>query len=183
VSVRKDFSMTADGVATIEYAIANESERVSTVAPWEVTRVPRQGTSFFRRGGPVGPSAQFPAPSHEESDGMIWLHHESTSDGDRKLNASGPCRWLAHFADSLLFIKTFEGADASAAAPGEAAIEMFVSGGAPYIELEEQGAYKALEPGTSRSWRVQWKLAAMSTNADRSELVARVRELIPRDFR
>lgn len=168
VSVEKTFSMSSDGVVTIDYAITNERLKACSVAPWEVTRVPRRGSSFFQKGGNVGARAQFPIPSFDEADGIVWVDHGSTVAGDRKLHALGPCTWLAHAANGLLFVKTFDGAPSGREAPDEAAVEIFVSAKPPYVELEQQGTYGRIEPGESLGWRVTWRLVELPESASRA---------------
>ena len=87
---------------------------------------------------------------------------------------------LAHAADGLLFVKTFEGAPAGTEAPGEAAVEIFVSGSDPYVELEQQGSYERIEPGASLAWGVTWKLVdgPPEARAHRDELLARADSLL-----
>ncbi|MBQ6204458.1 MAG: hypothetical protein IJK46_10255 [Prevotella sp.] len=43
-------------------------------------------------------------------------------------------------------------------APGEAEIQVYVNRGKSYIELESQGAYVTLTPGSQLSWTVRWQL-------------------------
>ena len=54
---------------------------------------------------------------------------------------------------NLAFIKIFEDAPSDAAAPGEAEIEVFVSGLYDYVEIEQQGRYELPPAGSSSSWR------------------------------
>lgn len=158
VSVQKCFRMANDGAVAIVYTLRNDGGTARAVAPWEVTRVPRSGVSFFSGGTRVGPSAAFPAPAFTESDGLVSVDHRRRATGDRKLFAETSSGWLAHVAERLLFLKTFEARTGSACAPGEGDVEIFVSGAAPYVELEQQGTYRTLEPGESTSWSVSWRL-------------------------
>lgn len=167
LSVEKTFAMASDGCVTIDYRIGNAAAEARAAAPWEVTRVPKSGVSFFPRGTSVHASPRLPAPSYSESDGIVWLEHASTRDDDRKIHADGPGGWLAHADRGLLFVKTFESILPEAQAAGESMVEIFVSGVAPYVELEEQGAYERLEQGESLSWRVVWRLGRLP-NDDRT---------------
>jgi hypothetical protein len=173
MSVEKNFAMASDGSVTIDYRIKNEAHDVRGAAPWEITRVHLSGVSFFPRGASVHASPRLPSPSYSESEGFVWVEHASHQGEDRKLHADGPGGWLAHADGGLLFVKTFESILAEAQAPGESMVEIFVSGSAPYVELEEQGAYEKLEPGQSLSWRVVWRLATVTDHqrTSRSELV------------
>jgi len=181
VSVEKVCVMASDGAVTIDYRIRNESNEVRAAAPWEVTRVPRSGVSFFPRGARVHASPRFPAPSYSESQGLVWVEHASHGDTDRKLHADGPGGRLAHADEGLLFVKTFESILPEAQAPDESMIEIFVSGAHGYVELEEQGAYERLEPGESLSWRVVWRLARLPhPRPSRSELANAAQSLAAR---
>lgn len=172
LSVEKQFAMAQNGSVTIDYRIENEATDVRAAAPWEVTRVGRSGVSFFPRGVGVHASPRLAAPLYSESDGVVWLEHVAQNGDDRKLHADGPGSWLAHADNGLLFVKTFESILPEAQAEDESMIEIFVSGGAPYVELEQQGAYERIEPGQSLSWRVVWRLAKVPEHArtSRAEL-------------
>jgi hypothetical protein len=176
-SVEKDFSMAPGGTVTIDYRIRNESTEACAAAPWEVTRVHRSGVSFFPKGRSVERSPRLPAPSFAESDGLIWLEHAREGGSDRKLHADGPGGWLAHANRGILFLKTFDDVRPEAQAPSEAMVEIFVSGVAPYVELEAQGAYETLAPGASFAWRVQWRLLEQR-GTSRAELAVKIRSLI-----
>jgi hypothetical protein len=179
VSVEKSFAMASNGSVTIDYRIEDAATDVRAVAPWEVTRVPRSGVSFFPRGASVHRSPRFPAPSCSESEGLVWLEHASHGGIDRKLHAEGPGGWLAHADAGLLFVKTFENVPPEAQATDESMVEIFVSGGAPYVELEAQGACQRLKPGTSLTWRVVWQLTRLQDHqrASRSELATAAKRL------
>jgi hypothetical protein len=110
--------------------------------------------------------------------GVVWVDHDSNGAKDRKLHADGPINWLAHSESGLLFLKTFESLSPGTEAPGEALVEIFVSGGAPYVELEQQGAYRSLEPGKAIIWRVHWRLVRAHPEVGKSELFALVRSLL-----
>jgi hypothetical protein len=172
--------MNGNGSVAIEYRIENQSSSARAVAPWEVTRVRRSGVSFFPRGASLERSPQFPAPPFVESADTVWVEHAAAATEDRKLHASGRAHWLAHAAEGLLFVKLFDAAEPGAQAPGEADIEIFVSGGAPYVELEEQGAYIRLEPGASLTWLVEWRLLELSDLPPRpsAELADLIRALV-----
>jgi len=184
VSVGKRFTMNDDGSVALEYRIRNESETPIPLAPWEVTRVPRCGTSFFSRSESLRPSAEFPSPALIESNGLVWLDHRASAPGDRKLLAAGSAAWLAHAANGLLFVKEFDRVPNGREAPGEAQIEVFVSGSAPYVELEQQGAYTELQPGAALVWSVRWRLvdAPSSFSVPDPKLRERVRELVGENF-
>lgn len=182
MSVEKTFAMASDGSIMIDYRIKNEANDERRAAPWEVTRVGRSGVTFFPRGTSVHASPRLPAPSYSASEEVVWIEHASHGREDRKLHADGPGGWLAHADDGLLFVKTFESIPPEARAPDESMVEIFVSGGAPYVELENQGAYERLEPGESLSWRVAWRLARLPNHerTSRSELTRAALRLVRR---
>lgn len=178
VSIRKHFEMANDGSVAIRYTLRNDSSVARAVAPWEVTRVPRAGVSLFSSDARVRASTTFPAPEFTESNGAVWIDQANAASDDRKLLAETRSSWLAHAAQGLLFVKTFEPRTTVSCAPDEADIEIFVSGGTPYVELEQQGTYRALEPGESATWAVTWRLLDASNAPPRPALADYVRSLL-----
>src|SRR6476659_7306563 len=64
--------------------------------------------------------------------------------------------WLAHVDGDALLVKTFAVVPRAAQAPGEAQIEIYANPSHTYIEIEAQGAYETIAPGTALPWRVVW---------------------------
>lgn len=141
-------------VVRIDYALVNYSAS-APAAPWEVTRVPKTGLVFF-------PSEAAPAPestvSSQTVNGVAWLDVDQVPAGDVKLFQDGSEGWLAYVNDDVIFIKTFQDVPQSQQASGEAEVEVFVSGGFGYVEVEQQGPYELVPSGESSTWSVRWIL-------------------------
>jgi hypothetical protein len=177
VCVSKRFQIDATGVVRIEYDIHNQTDRPLRVAPWEVTRVARRGVSFFPQGERVWSSAAFATLPTVQALGLHWIEHDRSVRGEAKLFADSTQGWLAHAVDRLLFVKSFESVPAGAQAPGEAAIELYVSKQPPYVELEQQGRYLELAPDDVHTWRVGWCLVRVPPELDDNYVSARLARL------
>lgn len=99
-------SVVGDTSFVIEYKIINESDIILKYAPWEVTRVPAGGITFFPE-GPAGGKRQSKLNiiKHE---GIVWFYFAPLLVNDhQKLFYNGKEGWLAHQTNSLLFIKRY----------------------------------------------------------------------------
>jgi len=179
-SVTKKF--TADlvkGTVNAEYTIIATAAGKS-FAPWEITRVAQRGITFWPTGGaPTGTSL----PPTTTGAGCTWHQAPSTPPGtDQKLFADGTGGWLAWVDGDTLIVKKFPDIQASQAAPAEAEIELYVSGTAPYMELEQQGAYQAVAMGANIVWTVTWYVvklpAGLTASVGSQPLVDYVTSLI-----
>ncbi|HKO92246.1 MAG TPA: hypothetical protein VJU61_13875, partial [Polyangiaceae bacterium] len=114
--------------------------------------------------------------------GITWVDIAAAPAADSKLFQDGAEGWLAYVYRDLVFIKVFEDLSVEDAAPGEAEIEVFVSGSFDYVEIEQQGPYTLLPVGSSASWRVAWLLRRLPASIDvtlgNPALVAWVREQV-----
>jgi hypothetical protein len=136
----------------IEYGMTNTSAGVVSWAPWEITRMPAMGLAFWPTGG--APSGPQPMVS-QAAQGHTWCDPTQTA-GEGKLFADGAGGYLAYALGDRLLIKQFQDQPASAMAPGEAEIELYVNPDHSYVEVENQGAYGSIAPGETVRWRVVW---------------------------
>ena len=142
---------------SITYTITNISLTTKRVSPWEVTRVPAGGTSFFPAGTPGGLAKSNLAT--EKIDGIIWFpYNYELVTGHQKLFMNGSEGWLANAQNGILFIKQFSDLGIEEEAPGETEIEIYANKDRTYVELENQGPYTSLTPGQSIKWEVKWYL-------------------------
>jgi len=173
VSVSKKFSVdTGKNALVIDYTMSNGGSQPVTVAPWEITRVPPGGLTFYgSSSAPVASS--LPLMPTQNAAGATWTQHDPTDTTEYKLFADGQ-GWLAHAAGTLLLIKSFPDISAAQSATGEAEIEIY---SAPkYVEIEQQGAVQTLGVGEALHWTVRWyvrQLAAPATLGS-ADLVAQV---------
>lgn len=154
--IRKQFSVDKkEKCFVITYSITNEGTEERKVAPWEITRVPAEGTIFFD--APLESIQPAGLMNFVEKDGMKCYDIDQ-SERQRKINADGK-GWLGYRNKGLLLMKRFQDLDASQPAPDEAEIQVYVHNGKVYVELEEQGAYTSLKPGEHLDWTVKWYLS------------------------
>ena len=172
----KNFSVDpADGAIVIKYSIVNCSAATRSVAPWEITRVPNGGVVFFE--SPVKKIWPAGLMDFKGKAGAAWFQIDQAKE-NRKTNADG-AGWLAFADNGLLLVKEFDDITVKDPAPGEAEIQVYVNFGKTYVELESQGAYKALEPGENLDWTVRWHLVPFEGEASPSKaLVKKVKALL-----
>jgi hypothetical protein len=168
VAITKVFSLdAASGSVSIGYTIENAGSSARSFAPWEVTRVHPTGLMFFPTGQQAYSGDSGPALVTQQTSGATWFDADSAAvTADTKFFADAARGWLAQESGGLVFVKKFAGATLASEAPGEAEIEMFVSGDGAYVELEGQGAYQPIAAGASRSWSVTWFLARVPPTVD-----------------
>ena len=155
VRVRKTFESDArNNAIAVTYQIENAGTETRSMAPWEITRVPNEGTVFFD--APVAGITPAGIMPFAQADGLAWLTFD-VKDENRKVNADGK-GWLAYHNNGLVLIKQFDDLKSGQPAPGEAEIQVYINRGKTYVELESQGAYTTLRPGESLSWTVRWSV-------------------------
>jgi len=167
LSVTKRFSVDrAAKAVVITYEMKNTASAAATWAPWEITRVPPGGMTFFSLGaGGTAAIGTWVPMTLEPAAGWSWFDDATLQIADnkgRKTFADGK-GWIAHVArtERLLLVKTFEDVAKDAQAKDEAEIEVFVDSARKYVEVENQGAALPLAAGATRSWTVRWSLRAL----------------------
>lgn len=137
-----------------DFGIHNASAAAVRMAAWQITRVGPGGLTFFPSGG-----GSF-APSNlgvHEALGLTWFAYDRAAITEhQKLFADGREGWIAHVDGDTVLIKTFAAVSRAEQAPGEAQIEIYASPMHGYVEVEAQGAYEAIPPGTAGLWRITW---------------------------
>jgi hypothetical protein len=180
VSVEKRFSVDyARRAFVMTFSVTNEATLAARLAPWQVTRVRPGGLTFFAAGSGALPHSDLPV---RDAGGVTWLHHDAaTIAGHQKLFADTSEGWLAHLDGDALLVKTFDVVARDAHAPGEAQVELYAASAHRYLELEAQGACETIAPGSTLSWRVEWRLRRVPAEAPRvvgaAELVALARQI------
>ena len=175
--IGKEFTIDDKNHAiVINYTIRNEASEARQVAPWEITRVTNDGGIIFFD-APIDGITPAGLMTFKEQYSAVWYQTDAANE-NRKINADGH-GWLAYCNNGLLLVKQFEDLDASAPAPGEAEIQVYVNRGKTYIELESQGAYTKLEPGQQLSWTVRWYLVPVTEEAQPSaKLTKMIKKII-----
>jgi hypothetical protein len=179
LTVAKKFSANLEREAIeLVYAMTNSGREVVQWAPWEITRMPATGLAFWPTGS--APRGDIPMQSRVEH-GHTWCDPSQTA-GEGKLFADGAGGYLAYLVGDRLLIKQFEDQPASAAAPDEAEIELYVNRDHTYVEVENQGAYATIVPGQTLSWRVVWYVrrlpASVTPNVSCTDLIAFVAQTL-----
>ncbi len=175
-SVQKRFWADAErGLVTLEYTLQNQ-RATRAAAPWEISRVPKEGLAFFP--STSAPLSQSTLPV-QSVDGVSWVEIASAPPTDSKLFQDGTEGWLAYVYRQHVFIKLFEDIAPADQATGEAEIEIFINGSFDYVEIEQQGRYGLPPAGGSATWRVDWILrrlpAEITATAGNAALVSWVR--------
>jgi hypothetical protein len=153
LQVTKTFSADlAHEALELTYAMTNTGQQAASWAPWEITRMPATGLAFWPTGG--APFGEAPLAT-ETAHGHTWCDPAKT-DGEAKVFADGAGGYLAYALGDYVLIKRFADISASASAPGEAEIELYVNADHDYIEVEHQGAYTSIAPGAALTWKVTW---------------------------
>ncbi len=152
------------GRVTLEYTLRNERATLPA-APWEISRVPKEGLVFFASAG--DPLPQSTLQSRLE-DGVAWIDVSQAPAVDSKLFQDGSEGWLAFVYKDLVFIKTFDDIPIAEQATGEAEIEIFINGKFDYVEIEQQGRYALPAVGGTASWRVNWLLRRLPADVTAS---------------
>jgi len=166
----------------IRYTIANHSNQVRHVSPWEVTRVHTNGFAFYPKG--TGERRGNLAGSAEDKDGVTWFVYDEVKipATHNKFFADGSEGWIAQVNGNVIFIKKFKDILVDKAAPGESEIEIYADPKKIYVEIEQQGSYEKLNPGDSLVWEVEWFLRKIppTINHDPGSkaLVSYVREIV-----
>ncbi len=149
----------SDDSFVITYSIYNSTDSIRTVAPWEITRVPTGGTTFFPKGQGAFISGQFnELPITVDENNVVWFKYDSTKilNDHHKLMGDGSEGWMAFTYDGLILIKKFEDIPENVVAEGEGEIEIFANKEKTYIEIEQQGGSIKLDPHGHLDWKVKW---------------------------
>jgi len=164
VSFTKTFyGNSSDTSITIIYNINNMGTSATTLAPWEVTRVPAEGITFWPmgEGSVTGDLAEYT----EIIGDLAWYGFEASDIGSRKFFSDGDEGWFAHVdEDSVLFIKQFANVPYGSEAPTEGEIELWLTGDHSYIELENQGEYAEIPVEYQSEYLVKWYLRKLPKN-------------------
>lgn len=165
LQVKKNFRVEEKNNAiAITYTLKNVTDSVIWAGPWEVTRVPVGGLTFF----PTGEQEPLEVSnlSNVENRGEVtWFQYDASKIQDnQKILTFGKKGWIAHVDKDNLFIKSFEDLKPDEVAPGQGEIEVFANKEKTYIEIENHGNYRELSPKDSLSYTVRWKLMKLPAN-------------------
>ena len=164
--VAKAIALQGANRARIDYRIHAEKP-FAEIAAWEITRVPNRGMAF----APVTPetikTVRGTVDFQLDDTSVLWL--PMSGEGplvEGKVVANGSEGWLAYAVDRLLYLKVYPPVPQQHMATGEGDIELYLSGEKPYLELEVQSAARALVPGDTLQWSVEWILLPIPAPVD-----------------
>lgn len=141
-----------DGCIAITYTIVNEGGEDRKVAPWEITRVPAEGTVSFD--APLDGITPAGLMNFVQQKNCVSYTIDEATD-HRKINADGK-GWISYTNKGITLTKRFLDLKPSEPAPEEAEIQVYVYPGKVYVEVEEQGPYTLLRPNERLAWTVRW---------------------------
>lgn len=153
----------------LSYTMTNKDSVAKVVAPWEITRVPYGGITFFPKGEIIHSGVQL-----KDTLETSWLYGKSLNfEGkDTKVFADASKGWIAHLQKNMLLVKVFENIDSKKDSPNEETeIEIYLSKG-NYIEVEQQGKKSKLNPKEFYTWNVKWFLVEVPANIKTNEISA-----------
>ncbi|WP_019604602.1 DUF4380 domain-containing protein [Teredinibacter turnerae] len=156
IQVTKVFSPIANGF-NVAYVIANVLGDIVSMAPWEISRV-SGGLSFYRSATPPEAHSTCDAVFAE---GCYWYEYKVDGlTGIPKLFANNSAGWLAYVEGNQLLVKTFPTITPEEVAPGEGEVEIYGHADVnnPYVEIEQQGPFRAIMPGMRLIWAVDWRI-------------------------
>ena len=165
VAATKSFRMDQRGAVDIRYRLSNRRRESVSVAPWEVTRVPRGGLTFFPLGARTYEDPRHPPLPFSRLGDIAWIDHEVPILEDRKLYSDSGKGYVANVRNGLVFVKEFERSSGGTRAPDEAELEIYENLDPPYVELEAQGPFAAIALGASITWNVRWRLLRLPEGA------------------
>ena len=150
----------------ITYTIINKDTVTQQYAPWEITRVPPSGMSFFA--------------NSQEQNKIEWINLNEPCDKQSKVFYDGS-GWQAYLNKNILFIKTYDNIAPEEAAPKESEFQLYREKSL-YVEIENQGKYEQITAGDSISWQVKWIVRKLPVNIkpeiDNPELVSYVKGFV-----
>ena len=160
VAMAKDYSVDAtSGWISIAYTI--KATKAQKAAPWEISRVPRGGLTFFPVPGASSVVNQVPLTITQtgSSPTIVWFDDgpkTATSPNGDKLYADGSGGWTAYVLNGNLFLKKFTDIPASAQPTGEGEVDVYP--GAGFLEFEVEGPYTMISANGTLPWSIQWKV-------------------------
>ena len=161
--VTKRFRADAQlGAVVMEFVLHNGAAAAASWSPWQISRVPAGGLTFFPTGSKTGARTEL---SVQQSAGISWYAHDfaaiGAADGEKYV-ADGAEGWLAHAGGGLLLLKSFADVAPDAQHASEGEIEIYAnkadSAALAYVEVECQGPLTAIAPGGTLAWTVTWYL-------------------------
>jgi hypothetical protein len=176
ISVVKSFAadLTAEAI-DISYEVKNGGPAAANHAPWEVTRLARDGITYWPKGDDTcGADGITPTLSDD-----VYFWKDATQGSgltNNKLSCDGGGGWMAHVSGSLLFVKKWADVPAANQHTVDKEIQLYL--GSDYIEMEMRGPYGSIASGASTTWDVTWYVRPAPTDQTEASLIAAAQALV-----
>lgn len=164
ISIVKVFTPDpTNNAITVDYQMHNAGNAAAEWAPWQITRVPSQGITFFPTGQNV-PGLKAELTITKAGAYSFWKYDEADvkdangADHGDKFIGDGAGGWMAHVHEGVLLLLQFTDASPSKFAKDDGEIAIYASASDPYIEIEPQGEVVSVPAKGSASWKVRWSL-------------------------
>ncbi len=165
LSFRKKFWANAkDSSFTNHYTMINTFTSSVAYAPWEITRFPGGGLTFYPTGSDTLRGTQALRNMTRDTLGVRWTVYDSATvpaGGTPKIwGDGGTPGWYAHVdKNRVLFIKKFKDTPFAKNAPyntSESECELYMANAKNYQEMELQGSFDTIPANDSSTWDVKW---------------------------
>ncbi len=143
-----------------EFTIINHNDTAFSVAPWEVTRLPKGGEFMV-------PANETEHNLNQKLNGVEYLFEsgfyqcfvpELYAGKSQKIGIDVAEGWQVYVLEKVIFLKIFENIEAIDFAPKSADAEFYIDDDSPYVEVESQGKYTKIQPNASVNYKTRWKL-------------------------
>lgn len=157
---------SSDSSFVFEYTIFNKTDSVVWVAPWEITRLPKGGEF-------IAPalSSQFNTQKSLElvengfySGLFRCVVPESYQGKSQKISLDANEGWEVYILKEHIFLKLFENIEKEKFAKKSADAELYIDDDSNYVEVESQGAFVSIPPGSSIVYKTKWLLLTIPKN-------------------
>jgi hypothetical protein len=185
--------VVGDDAVGFTFTLGNVGRQPRGVAPWQVTRAPRAGLLVWQPGQRFDDDDR--VVKHVEDPGC-WYWHDRLPDfaGHEQIHGHAAIRvpdvtttskfftdargWAAHVHSGLVVLRIFPDIEPDQMAPRQAELELFFGLERDYIEVENQGPYRALEPGEALTYHVEWRIASLPPGIPADRLTPELVDLI-----
>lgn len=198
--VEKDFTVQ-DNAIHFTFRLTNIWDHPQSVAPWQITRAPREGTLFWAAGELFSDEDRL--IKQREDSGCYFLHEKEEKPFPAAIARDGPlsqlcvrdvpntCKlfanaqgWLAHLQDNCLILRRFPNLNPAQIAPRQGEIELYFNPELNYIEVENQGVYETLQPAQTLTYQTAWYFRSVDEthrSSGRKSILNTIQHLLAQD--
>ena len=187
IQLKKKYSLCHSKRMDIEYTAKNSGKSAIQLSHWENTRLEKGGSlliptsNFIKKiANPFPDDFLYMNSSFEKSktfnSELDCLAMDITNNtvcfgtGHKKLFALSSMGWSSYFKNGILLIKVFPIVLEESIAPKQGNIEVYISDKDSFLELEQQGHYKPIQPNEFTVYKTHWLFSdSLSDNASLRE--------------